>query len=403
VNQTSAAIPDHVPSHLVRDYPLAGRRVIYENPYDGIIQKAHEGPPIFMAPNGHTGISPAWIVRRYADINQIFSDNVHFIKRGNTGFSGLLGEEWDAIPTELDPPRHTDVRRVLNPLFTPAKVADLEAKVRQRAREYIGRFKDKGSCDLAADFAIPYPVSIFLDLFGLPQDGMEKFLEWEHALLHAHDVEERRAGMRAVKDHLMQVIEERRRNPTGDLISNALAIEIKGEPFSTIEVFGHCFNLYIGGLDTVTATISLHMYHLATHPDHQRQLREKPEMIKTAMNELLRAYSPTVHNRICAKEYEIAGVRMMPGDKVVLAPPLGNRDPEHWDAPDEIRFDRVGQNLTFGSGIHNCLGRHLARREVQVALEELLAALPEFRLVEGRQIPFRVGSVIHAAEVPVEW
>jgi cytochrome P450 len=403
MDQFSTAIPDHVPDHLLREYPLAARRVIYENPYDGMMQKVHEGPAIFMAPNAYMGVGPAWVVRRFADINSIFADNEHFIKKGNSGFSALIGETWDAIPTELDPPRHTEVRRVLNPLFTPGKVAQLEGKVRQRAQEYIARLKEKGSGDLALDFAVPYPVSIFLDLFGLPQEGMEKFLEWEYSLIHADRLEDRAAGVFAVKAYLMDVIEERRRNPTGDLISNALAITINGVPLTTIEVFGHCFNLYIGGLDTVTATISLHMHHLATHLDHQRQLRENPELIKTAMNELLRAYSPTVHNRICAQEYEIAGVRMMPGDKVVLVPPLGNRDPEHWDAPDEIRFDRVGQNLTFGSGVHNCLGRHLARREVQVALEEVLSALPEFHLAADREIPFRVGSVIHAAEVPIEW
>lgn len=168
-------------------------------------------------------------------------------------------------------------------------------------------------------------------------------------------------------------------------------------------MFGHCFNLYIGGLDTVTAVISLQMYHLATHLDHQRQLRQNPDLIKTAMNELLRAYSPTVHNRIVSHEVVINGVTMMPGDRVLLVPPLGNRDPEHWESPDEIRFDRGGQNLTFGSGVHNCLGRHLARREVQFALEEILASLPEFALTTGDCTPFQVGSVIHAQQVMVSW
>lgn len=212
--QLDAAIPAHVPSHLVRDFPLAGRRIIYENPFAGIMQKVHEGPAIFMAPNANMGIGPAWVIRRFDDINTILMDNDHFIKKGNSGFAALIGEDWDAIPTELDPPRHTEIRRVLNPLFTPRKVAELETKVRQRAKEYIARFRNNGGCDLARDFAVPYPVSIFLDLFGLPQEGMEKFLEWEYSLIHAQQVQDRAAGVRAVKAYLLEVIEVGSTRPT---------------------------------------------------------------------------------------------------------------------------------------------------------------------------------------------
>ena len=396
-------IPKHVSPEAVRDYPLANREIIYENPYESIIPKMHEGPAVFMAPNGYLSYAPGWIVTRFADIKSVFDDNDHFMKKGNSGFAALIGEDWDAIPTELDPPRHTEIRRVLNPLFSPVKINKMEDKVRQRAREYIDRFKDRGSADLAKEFGVPYPVSIFLDLFGLPQEGMEKFLEWEYQLIHANSLDDRAAGVRAVKACLLEAIEERRDHPRDDLISNALSIEIDGIPLSTIEVFGHCFNLYIGGLDTVTANIGWHLYHLATHPGQQRQLRENPDLIKPAMNEMLRAYSATSHIRVVKEEVGLAGVRMMPGDKVLLANPVGNRDPLEFENPDEVRFDRGGANLTFGSGIHNCLGRHLARRELQVALEEILASLPEFHLDPDTKVPFQVGSVFHPAEVPVLW
>jgi cytochrome P450 len=396
-------IPAHVPPELVLDYPLASRRLIYENPYETIIPKLHEGPPVFMAPNAYLSYAPGWVIRRARDVRMVFDDNEHFIKKGNTNYAALIGEEWDVIPTELDPPRHTAVRRVLNPLFTPSKVAKLEVKVRECAREHIAKFKDRGHCDFAKEFAVPYPVSIFLDLLGLPHDRMAQFLAWEHSLMHAPGLEERAAGVHAVKAYLMQAIEERRKHPTDDLISNALRLVVDGQPLSPIEVFGHCFNLYLGGLDTVTASLSLHFMHLASHVDQQNQLRETPALIPEAMNELLRAYSATSHQRIVAKDVEIAGVTVKVGDKVLLSNPLANRDPERYDHPNEVRFDRGVQNLTFGSGIHSCLGRHLARREVQVALEEVLTALPEFRLDPDKKLPFRIGSVIHAAEVPIIW
>jgi len=396
-------IPDHVPPELVRDYPLSLRGVIYENPYETIIPKIHEGPPVFMAPTGYLSIAPGWVFRRAEDIKQVFFDTEHFIKKGNTNFAAMLGEDWDAIPTELDPPRHTAVRRALNPLFLPARMARLDDMVRQRAQEYIGAFRSRGHCDFVAEFAIPYPVSIFLDLLGLPQDRMKQFLEWETSILHAVGVPERAAGVRAVKAYLLEAIDERRKRPTDDLISTALTLVVDGELLSPIEVFGHCFNLYIGGLDTVSANLGLHFRHLAENVEQQNQLRRDPSLIRPAMNELLRAYAAVSNARICAKEIEIAGVTLKPGDKVLLPTPLAARDPEEYDEPNAIRFDRGGQNITFGYGIHRCLGIHLAQREIQTALEQMLSSLPEFRIEPGARIPFRTGSILQLNELPIVW
>jgi cytochrome P450 len=275
--------------------------------------------------------------------------------------------------------------------------------VRECARSYIAKFKDKGHCDFAQEFAVAYPVSIFLDLLGLPQEGMQQFLDWEHSLLHAPELQDRAAGVLAVKTYLMQEIDARRKRPTDDLISNALRLVVDGQPLSPIEVFGHCFNLYLGGLDTVTASLSLHFMHLASHVEQQDELRRNPALIPGAMNELLRAYAATSHQRIVAKDIELGGATLKVGDKVLLANPLANRDPEQYDNPNEVRFDRTGTNLTFGSGVHSCLGRHLARREIQIALEEVLSALPQFRLDAKGKLLFRIGSVIHAAQVPIVW
>ena len=402
MNTATTSIPAHVPEDRILDYPLAARRVIYDDPYE-MIAELHKRPAAYMAPNAFLGLSPGWVFRRSRDAKKIFSDTEHFMKKGSSNFAALIGEDWDSIPTELDPPRHTAWRRVLNSLFTPERVAALEVKVRQSARSYIEKFKDRGHCDFAREFSVPFPVSIFLDLLGLPHDRMEQFLAWEHSLIHSADFESRAVGVRAVKAYLLEAIEERRKNPTDDLISNTLRLKVDGRPVSSIEVFGHCFNLYLGGLDTVTSTIGLHFLHLARNVDQQNSLRSDPSKIPGAMNELLRAYASTSHHRTCAKEIEIGGVTLKPGDRVLLSNPLINRDPEEFDRPDEILFDREATNLTFGFGIHNCLGRHLARREVQVALEEVLAALPEFRIAPGAKIPYLVGAVIHAAEIPLVW
>ena len=396
-------IPDHVPPELVIDYPLSIRALTYENPFETLIPDLHKGPAAFMAPTGYLSHAPGWVFRRAQDVKAIFEDTKNFSKKGNTNFAAMIGEEWDVIPTELDPPRHTAIRRVLNPMFTPVKVAQLEKKVRDTAKAYIAKFKDRGHCELISEFATPYPVSIFLDLLGLPQERMEQFLEWEFSLVHAQTRDAVADGVRAIKEYLLEAIEDRRKNPTDDLISNALSLVVEGQKLSPLEVFGHCFNLYIGGLDTVTANIGLQFMHLATHPEQQAQLRSNPGLIPAAMNELFRAYSATSHIRICVNDMEMGGVSMKAGDKVLLPAPVANRDPEEYENPNEVNFNRTGQNLTFGFGVHNCLGRHLARREVQVALEEVISTLPPFHVDPDKKLSYRVGSIIHCAELPLVW
>jgi cytochrome P450 len=399
----AAKVPAHVPPELVLPYPLCARAVVYENPYETLIAEVHKGPKIFYSTEVFPIRQGGWVVRDGEFLRQIYNDNDHFSKKGFTQMAAMIGEQWDVIPTELDPPRHTGFRRALNGLFTPNKLMALEGKVRDRARELVARFKDRGECDFVRDFAVPYPVMIFLELLGLPIERMDEFLVWENQILHSGDPETRKSGVRAVKAVLLEAIEEKRRNPGADLITNALNLEVDGKPISDIEVFGHCFNLYIGGLDTVASMLGWHFHHLAAHPDFQHQLRADPALIKPAIEELLRAYGVTTTFRICTREYSIGGVTFKPGDRVAMATPLAGRDPEQFDNPDEIRIDRKPRHLTFGSGIHSCLGLHLARREILIAMEEMFAALPAFRIQDGARVPFFVGSIHHLEGLPICW
>lgn len=396
-------VPAHVPAELVLPYPLCARTTVYENPYETLIAAVHQGPKIFFStevfPIGQSG----WVVRDADYLREIYNDNDHFSKKGFTQMAAMIGEEWDVIPTELDPPRHTGFRRALNGLFTPNKMAELETRVRERARELVAHFKGRGECDFVNEFATPFPVLIFLELLGLPSDRMEEFLVWENQILHSPDPAERQNGVRSVKAVLLDAIEDKRKNPGNDLITNALNLEVEGKPISDIEVFGHCFNLYIGGLDTVASMLGWHFYHLAAYPDFQRQLRTDPSLIRGAIEELLRAYGVSTTFRICTREYSIGGVTFKPGDRVAMATPLVGRDPEQYDNPDEIRLDRKPRHLTLGSGIHSCLGLHLARREILVAMEEMFAAVPEFRIQAGERIPFFIGSIHHLKALPIEW
>jgi cytochrome P450 len=391
----------HIRDSDVRDCPLFSNRIVHQSPHDTVIADIHRGPPVFYVDVPHMS---NWVVRRNADLKSIYSDPENFKKNGNTGFAQMVGEDWDIIPTELDPPVHSAFRAALNPVYSPRRMALLDDAVRTRARLYIDQFKDRGSCEFISEFAVPFPVSIFLDLIGLPQDRTTEFLSYETALLRGTDISERTASVRAVKQILLDAIAERKKKPGDDLISTALTLTVDGRPWTDQEVFGHCFNLYLGGLDTVSANIGLHFHHLATHLHDQETMRANdPTANVVAIEELLRAYAAVTTHRIVAKPIEIAGIQMLPGDRVAMSTPIAGRDPDAYDQPNEIRFDRKPSHVTLGHGIHRCLGQHLARRELQVAIEEVVKALPQFSVEPGYSVPFFWGQVIEIPELPLTW
>lgn len=399
----AADIPDHVPAELVMDSPLYARTTVYENPFETIIRDIHAGPRVTYVTNIFPGKRPGWLLSKWEDLRALLQDTDNFTKRDMGRWSQMLGQNWMVIPTEADPPIHAFYRKALNPQFTPQKMVAMSDQIRQRARALIDVFKDRGGCEYVTDFGEGFPVNIVLDLLGLPQERMPEFLRWEKDLLHTDDMDVRKAAIQAVRDYLLEEIESRRTNPRDDYITKVLDFEADGRKWNEDEVFGHCFNLYLGGLDTVTSHSSLAFYHLATHPEHQAQLRANPALSVVAVEELLRAYAPVTSFRIVAKELEFAGVRMMPGDYVSVSTPVAGRDPLQYENPDEIRFDRKPNILSLGGGIHKCLGMHLARRELQIAMEEFMSALPEFRIADDFEVPFHVGNILHVPELQLAW
>jgi cytochrome P450 len=402
--QESGTIADHVPLELVRTCPLFDRIATTENPYERMIPAIHaEYPRVSYVTNIFPGKRPGWMLIRAEDVRALLQDTENFEKRGMGQWSQGIGENWLVIPTEADPPEHAHYRKALNEHFTPAKMMGLSDQIRDRARSLIDVFKQRGSCNFIGEFSESYPVNIVLDLLGLPQARMPEFLRWEREMLHTDDMTVRGNATRAVKNYLLEEIESRRRTPQDDYITRIFDFDYDGRKWTDDEVLGHCFNLYLGGLDTVTSLLGLMFQFLARNPGHQQQLRDDPKMIVVAVEELLRAFAPVTSFRICSKPTLFQGVQFMPGDYVSVATSLAGRDPLAYDNPDEIRFDRKPSIITLGGGIHKCLGMHLARRELQIAIEEWLAAIPEFRVKDGTGVPFFVGNILHVQRLELGW
>ena len=396
-------VPDHVDPNLVRrDFPFIYGSITEQDPFNDLVMQTHEEPDIFYAPHAYPGGTAAWVPRRMALVREVFMDTEHFTNSDFGPYSKLVGGNWINSPAELDPPAHGPFRQMINPAFTPKAMAALEDKIRSYAIGYIDAFASRGSCEFMSQFAFEFPIKVFLELMGLPQDRVGEFMAWEWDLIHNFDMAKMADSTRKVIEYLDGEIEARRINPRNDLISFALQGRIDDRPLTDDELRGLSFNLFIGGLDTVSTNMGLQFWHLATHGEDQAFLRANPQEIPRAIDELMRAYGAVTTFRTCKKETTIAGARIVPGDKVALSTSLAGRDPAEFDDPNEVRFDRRPRHIGFGFGIHTCMGMHLARRELRIAIEEFLARIPEFRIAEGHKMRFHLG-MIQPVELPLVW
>ena len=339
--------------------------------------------------------NPSAVIARYEDVVFALRHPEIFSSADNVGLA-----EQPMIPVEVDPPRHTAYRRLLNPQFVPREIELLAPEVRRIVTGLIDEFAPKGRCDLHEDFATPLPSGIFLALMGLPREDLPKFLQWRDDSIRP-DVEPgdaegarkvREATARAISDYFRVAIEERRQNPDDSLLSRIVQSEIGGEPLNEAELLGMSHLLLLGGLDTVTATLDCMVAYLATHPEDRQRLADDPGCIPDAVEELLRFASPVMGiPRILLQDVELGGVQLRAGDHVTLVIGAANTDEEVF-GPDQVDFDRSpNRHLAFGASHHLCLGAHLARLELRIALEELHRRIPDYQIAEGAEIHFSPG------------
>ena len=396
-------IPSHVPRELVVDYQYGEEPGFADDP-QAQAAKLFEGPRVIYVPDlTHDG-RPGWLVHRYDDVRAVFQDAANFSSKNVANFQNFVGATWDMIPLELDGERHQQYRMLLNPLFAPGKINLMEAGVRELAVSLIEAFEAKGECEFMEEFARPYPISIFLKLMDLPLEMRSTFLAWEYQVLHAKDMDVRRDGLNKIIGYLRGAIDERRNNLGDDLISFAIKARINGEPLPDDDIMGVVFMLYIGGLDTVVATLGFFFKYLASHPEKRQELIDNPAILPDAIDEMLRVFASVNGSRLLTRDLEFAGVQMKKGDRVYFATIAANRDAEEFDDPSTVDFHRsANRHLTFAAGPHRCIGSHLARRELKIAIEEWLKRIPDFAIKPGSVMPAHAGGVWGIENLPLYW
>jgi cytochrome P450 len=310
-----------------------------------------------------------------------------------------LGNVRPLIPLQIDPPKHVKYRRVLDPLFAPRFMAPLEDEIVELVHSLVDEFAAAGTCDLHEQFAVPLPCTVFLRLVGLPLEDLDQFLAMKDGIIRppgdtvAEQEPHRRKAADDIYRYFGRVVEERHRKQSDDLLCRIMAAEIDGERLTDEEVLDVCFLFMIAGLDTVTDSLDCFFAYLAQNDEHRRQVVKDESIIASTVEELLRWESPVpTIARIAAADTEVGGCPVKAGQHVMLLLGSANTDDEVHTSHNEVDLQRnPNPHLAFGGGVHRCLGSHLARVELRVAMREFHRRIPEYQLAPGTVLEYTPG------------
>ena len=327
----------------------------------------------------------AYLPTRYQDIRAIAYDTEHFSSRQVVVRDNPPPASGGGAPQiTSDPPRHRAARLVLLPPFTPQAIARLTPKTRAICSALIDDFIGEEGCDVAVRYAQHIPVRVIAHMLGLPESDGDRFRAWIDGILETGTSDDTvlERALEELTSYLAIHVRARRAAPGDDLISYLIGCKYPdGEPFKEKHVLGTLRLLLVAGIDTTWSSIGAALWHFATSPCDRRRLLAEPALMPTAVEELLRAYAPVTMARVVAKETTLGGCTFREGEMVMLPFPAANRDPTVFPDADRVVIDRQqNRHAAFGLGIHRCVGSNLARMEMQVALEEFLKRIPEFRL-----------------------
>ena len=312
----------------------------------------------------------------------------------------------ESPPITADPPEHMPFRRLILPFFSPHAVEGQIPYTRALCHSLIDGFIEKGEADAAAGYAQQITPRVIAHVLGIDPGRADDFVDWVRGLLEFGQTQpEMRIKYRGIiRDFFQEMVAERRANPGDDAISTLIRAEVDGKKLDDYKVVGVCVLLLVAGIDTTWSSISSSLLHFATHPQDRARMRAEPELLPTAVEELLRFHSPVTMARKVTEPVEMDGVEMVPGDRVLLNFPSANRDPAVFERPEEVQLDRKrNRHIAFGLGIHRCAGSNLARMEMQVALRVWFDRIGEFELADPDGVTWAGGQVRGPRTVPVRF
>ncbi|GAB7389285.1 monooxygenase YjiB [Bacillaceae bacterium] len=335
-----------------------------------------------------------WDVFRYEDVQRILKDPAAFSSR-----RGLVVEQKGVILT-MDPPRHTQMRALVSKAFTPQVVNDLAPRITTITNDLLDAVQGKGRMEVVHDLAVPLPVIVIAELLGVPSQDRKLFKEWSDILVKGPDkntaeaykqiMSEKEQAVRELREYFAEIIKLRRIEPQEDLVSLLISAEIEGQKLDEDEVIGFSILLLAAGNETTTNLITNAVRRLTEDEKLQERLRANPKLASDFIEEVLRFYPPIqAIGRVVTKDIEIGGKLLKAGDQVVSWVASANRDENKFPHPDRFIVDRnPNPHLTFGFGIHFCLGAPLARLESKIAMTAILERLKKIQSVSGSELSY---------------
>jgi cytochrome P450 len=352
-----------------------------------------------------------WVPVTHAHVREIAYDTEHFTSRSvvvSTIPPTGVAPVGSAPPITSDPPFHREARRLLLPAFAPRPIEAMEGGMRAMCRGLIDAMgpitPGQTVVDAAQQYAQDIPVKVIAQMLGFPAQDAAVLRGFVHDLLESVNTgtAEQMPGRDRFDAYLNAQIADHRANPRDDLTSYLLQSKIGDQPLSDRHVQGTIMLLLLAGIDTTWSSIGSALLHLATHPDDLARLVREPGLMPTAIEELLRAYSPATMARLVKEDFDFHGCPMKANDWVLLPFPAANRDPEAIEDADQVIIDRqVNRHAAFGLGMHRCIGSNLARLETQVAVEEFIRRFPSFEIPAEGGVQWSVGQIRGPRKLPV--
>jgi methyl-branched lipid omega-hydroxylase len=379
-------------------------------------QEEFEPPPEMAAtiPQG----PGYWAITRYADVMQVSRDPDTFRSAPTTTITDMPAEiaEWLGSMINMDAPKHTKLRLIVNRGFTPRQVARIEESVRVQAKEIVDRVADRGECDFVTDIAAALPLQIICDMMGIPRSDIGQIFDWTNTILGVGDPEYvstmedlMGAGM-GLFQYGLALAEDRLKNPQDDITTSLMQAEIEDEngrhKLTSAELGSFFLLLVAAGNETTRNAISHGMKALTDYPEERKKWVDDFETVSpTAVEEIVRWATPVINfRRLASREAVVGGQEIKAGEKVVMFYNSANRDEAQF--PDPYRFDVTrtpNEHVGFGAGgPHFCLGANLARREIKVMFEELLTRLPDIE-VTGPPDLLQSGFIHGIKRMPCAW
>jgi cytochrome P450 len=355
-----------------------------------------------------------WVFTRHDEVREMYQRAELFSSESFTPWEPE--PVYRFVPTQIDPPEHQKYRQILASWFSPGAVNKIEPVARELCRPLVEDIVSRGGCDFVSEFAIRYPTEVFLTVLGLPAQEADLFVPWVEAFFAGFGGDPDPAKQQGMVDALTSIrgyweaaLAERRGEPEpreGDLASHLLHATIDSRPLSDTELLDMLTVLVLAGLDTTRGQLGYLFRHLATHPDDRRRLAEEPRLVPSAVEESLRLYTIIFGDgRKVTQDTEFHGCPLRRGDMVMGLVSGANRDPRVYDRASEFVIDRkANAHLGFAAGPHRCLGAHLARKEMQIATEEWLRLIPDFRIATDAPLRERGGaSMLTLLSLPLAW